>query len=103
MATISRHSLRGVLLYPCFGLAIAGVGCSSPTPVGPHEDSQTGHAALRSIEALRAAFPSGQMDVGRGHVSRLYGPALATGSSAMEAVERVRVAFARAVGAQPDD
>jgi len=76
-------------------LASASIGCRVVDDGARTEEE---HAA-----AVRAALPAARTQGAGGHVSRIFGPVLATGTTPPAASERFRQSMAATLGVQPDE
>lgn len=96
-AQVVRNGRTGVVVA-----SLAMLGCQGLAEEGKAaEGQQAPRAAAAKLQvgsAVTAAFPTAQMDTSAGGVTRLYGAALATGASAVDASDSFRTAYASAVG-----
>jgi hypothetical protein len=96
----ARIGLSSVVLTV---LSVGIAGCVGGGDGGRNEGEGADPGVAKLTAALSAAFPGSRSDIVPGGLARLYGPALSTGATGLEAAERFRQSYSAAVGAGPSD
>jgi hypothetical protein len=99
-----RHFPLSIRAFGALGSSTVILAAACAGESGQESEVTTAASALTTADEipvtdnLRQAFPAARMQMRNGHVSRVYGTALASGPSADAVAESVRATFAKAHG-----